>query len=144
MLKNFSSLERFPTFANDRVRHAQRWKNDYGRLPTFPKKSENARRAPAKTSWCDGSFRVWVKCAAVGIPTIIDRAPPVRRLLSLVVHSISGICELNSPTICHVEMRNIQRKGRDNPGGCPYLYVVYFAFMIPGLLKCNFCLQKFQ
>jgi len=39
--------------------------------------------------------------AAVGIPTIIDRAPPVRRLLSLVVHSISGICEQN--TICHVE-----------------------------------------
>jgi len=59
MLKNFSSLERFATFANDRVTpptHAERWKNDYGRLATFPKKSENARRALAKTSWCDGSF----------------------------------------------------------------------------------------
>jgi len=59
MLKKFFSSERFATFANDRVTsptHAQRWKNDYGRLPTFPKKSENARRALAKTSWCDGSL----------------------------------------------------------------------------------------
>jgi len=40
MLKNFFSPERFATFGNDRVTspmHAQRWKNDYGRLPTFPK-----------------------------------------------------------------------------------------------------------
>jgi len=53
MLKNFSLLEHFATFANDRITpptHAQRWKNDYGRLPTFPKNSENARRALAKTS----------------------------------------------------------------------------------------------
>jgi len=36
--------------------HAQRSKNDYGCLPTFPKKLENARHALAKTSWCDGSL----------------------------------------------------------------------------------------
>jgi len=60
MLKKIFSPERFATFANDRVTsptHAQRWKNDYGHLPTFTKKSENDRRALAKTSWCDGFLR---------------------------------------------------------------------------------------
>ena len=64
MLKKFCSPERFATFVNDRVTsptHAQQWKNDYGRLPTFSKKSENARRALAKTSWCDGSL-IAVQC----------------------------------------------------------------------------------
>jgi len=52
------------------------------------------------------TFQVRVRVrlsAAVGVPTIIETALPVRRLLSLVVYSIFGMCELNRPTICHVE-----------------------------------------
>jgi len=51
ILKKFSSPERFVTFARDRVTsptHAERWKNDYERIPTLPRNSENARRALAK------------------------------------------------------------------------------------------------
>jgi len=72
--KFFFARTFFATFANDRVTppmHAQRWKNDYGRLPTFPKKSENARRALAKTSWCDGSLREVTTCGSASIYTIL-------------------------------------------------------------------------
>ena len=60
MLKKIFLPERFATFVNDRVTsptHAQRWKNDYRRFPTFPPKWENARRVLAKMSWCDGTLR---------------------------------------------------------------------------------------
>jgi len=69
----------------------------------------------------------------------------------------SASYELN--TICHVEkstftsklfyiyvQRRITTEKRLHVRlrGWPYLYIVYFTFMTPGLLKCIFYLQKFE